>query len=155
MPSRLASAAIAAALLLASNESRAQSLHQIFFMEAREFVSAHWERLNGYKPEVLEDYADEARITSKVLRAGARPIDGSFTGRSYRDHLQKRLATPPQSREQLVHDEVTSKSEGTRARLCAQRSVRNTQLKGTVCYLVGRARDNSWKIYEEHAQLRD
>ncbi|HLX09033.1 MAG TPA: hypothetical protein VKY89_14355 [Thermoanaerobaculia bacterium] len=105
---------------------------------------------HAFDPALVELYANDAHIQSRIIVAGRPPTIRTFSGAQYKDLLRRALAKAKEKREDLnYYTAVTYLREGARVRI---RAVRYAELQKAVSpmeLLVGPDAHGTWRIFEE------
>ena len=105
---------------------------------------------HAFDPALVDLYAPDARIRSKVIVPGRTPSVRSWSGTEYKELLRRALAKAKETRKDLnFYSAVTYLSEGSRVRIKAMRYAEMQKAVSPVELLVGPDSGGSWRIFEE------
>jgi len=105
---------------------------------------------HAFDPALVDLYADEAHIQSRVIVPGKPPIVRDWKGTEYKELLRRGLAKAKETRKDLnYYSAVTYLREGSRVRIKATRYAELQKAVSPVELLVGPAGAGSWRIFEE------
>lgn len=143
-PAALATAPAAAAAAAAAEATGA----------ARKSAEALFNRYvdleHAFDPALVDLYADEAHIQSRVIVAGRPPTVRNWSGTEYKELLRRALAKAKEKRQDLnYYSAVTYLREGSRVRIKAMRYAELQKAVSPVELLVGPVAAGSWRIFEE------
>src|SRR5205807_3074184 len=105
---------------------------------------------HAFNPALVDLYADDAHIQSRVIVPGRPPTVRTWSGTDYKELLGRALAKAKEKRQDLnYYSAVTYLREGSRVRIKAMRYAELQKAVSPVELLVGPDRAGSWRIFEE------
>jgi len=105
---------------------------------------------HAFDPALVDLYADDAHIQSRVIVPGRPPTVRNWSGAEYKDLLRRALAKAKEKRQDLnYYSAVTYLREGSRVRIKAMRYAELQKAVSPVELLVGPGGGGSWRIFEE------
>ena len=146
--------AIAAGAFAAAAAAPAAAAAQEATGAARQSAEALFSRYvdleHAFDPALVDLYAPEARIRSKVIVPGRSPNVRSWSGTEYKELLRRALAKAKETRKDLnFYSAVTYLREGSRVRIKAMRYAEMQKALSPVELLVGPDSGGTWRIFEE------
>jgi len=122
--------------------------------ESRKLAEALFARYidleHAFDPALVDLYADEAHVESRLIVPGQRPIVRKWTGTQYKDLLRRALEKAKATRQDLnYYTAANYLREGSRVRIKAMRYAEMQKIVSPIELLVGPDRSGSWRIYEE------
>ena len=105
---------------------------------------------HAFDPALVDLYADEAHIQSRVIVPGRPPTVRTWSGAQYKDLLRRALAKAKEKRQDLnFYSAVNYLREGSRVRIKAMRYAEMQKAVSPVELLVGPNAAGTWRIFEE------
>jgi hypothetical protein len=105
---------------------------------------------HAFDPALVDLYADEAHIQSRVIVPGRPPTVRNWSGTEYKELLRRALAKAKETGKDLnYYSAVTYLREGSRVRIRAVRYAEMQKAVSPMELLVGPAGAGSWRIFEE------
>ncbi|HYL04591.1 MAG TPA: hypothetical protein VE075_01025 [Thermoanaerobaculia bacterium] len=105
---------------------------------------------HAFDPALVDLYADEAHIQSRVIVPGRPPTVRNWSGAQYKDLLRRALAKAKEKRQDLnFYTAVSYLREGSKVRIKAMRYAELQKAVSPVELLVGPGASGSWRIFEE------
>jgi hypothetical protein len=105
---------------------------------------------HAFDPALVDLYADEAHIQSRVIVPGRPATVRTWSGAQYKDLLRRALAKAKEKRQDLnFYSAVNYLREGSRVRIKAMRYAELQKAVSPVELLVGPNAAGAWRIYEE------
>ncbi len=121
---------------------------------ARKSAQALFERYidleHAFDPALVDLYADDAHIQSRIIVPGRPPTVRTWSGAQYKELLRRALAKAKEKRQDLnFYSAVNYLHEGSRVRIKAMRYAELQKAVSPVELLVGPNAAGDWRIYEE------
>lgn len=105
---------------------------------------------HAFDPALVDLYADEAHIQSRVIVPGRPPTVRTWSGAQYKDLLRRALAKAKEKRQDLnFYSAVNYLRDGSRVRIKAMRYAELQKAVSPVELLVGPNAAGTWRIFEE------
>jgi hypothetical protein len=105
---------------------------------------------HAFDPALVDLYADEAKIQSRVIVPGRPATVRTWSGAQYKDLLRRALAKAKEKRQDLnYYSAVNYVREGSRVRIKAMRYAELQKAVSPVELLVGPNAAGTWRIFEE------
>jgi hypothetical protein len=105
---------------------------------------------HAFDPALVDLYADNARIESRVIVIGRPPTVRSWSGAQYKDLLRRALQKAKEKKQDLnFYSAVNYLAEGGRVRIKAMRYAELQKAVSPVELLVGPDASGTWRIFEE------
>jgi hypothetical protein len=105
---------------------------------------------HAFDPALVDLYADDARIESRIVVSGRPPTVRKWSGSQYKDLLRRALQKAKEKKQDYnYYTAVTYQSEGERVRIKAQRWAELQKAMSPVELLVGPSGAGAWRIFEE------
>ena len=130
--------------------------------EARKAAEALFGRYqdleHNFDPALVDLYADDAHIVSRIIVPGRPPTVRDWNGSQYKELLRRALQKAKEKKQDLnSYTGTVYLREGGRVRIRATRYAELQKAVSPVELLVGPDRTGAWRIYEElsesHPQL--
>ena len=120
---------------------------------ARTFFAQYQELLHAFDPEVIEQYADDARIVNvRKYPAGLPDRRLELRGDQYKELARNTMALAKERGDRSEYSEITYTLEGQRVRIHATRYSVLKDYESPYSALVGPSEEGAWLIYEELSQ---
>jgi hypothetical protein len=105
---------------------------------------------HAFDPALVDLYADNARIESRVIVVGRPPTVRNWSGAQYKDLLRRALQKAKEKKQDLnYYSAVNYLAEGGRVRIKAMRYAELQKAVSPVELLVGPDASGTWRIFEE------
>jgi hypothetical protein len=105
---------------------------------------------HAFDPALVDLYADEAHIQSRVIVPGRPPTVRTWSGAQYKELLRRALAKAKEKRQDLnFYSAVNYLRDGSRVRIKAMRYAELQKAVSPVELLVGPNAAGAWRIFEE------
>jgi hypothetical protein len=149
LPMAIAAGALAAAAPLPAATAAAEAAGADR-QSAEALFNRYIDLEHAFDPALLDLYAPEARIRSKVIVPGRQPSVRSWSGTEYKELLRRALVKAKETRQDLnYYSAVTYLREGSRVRIKAMRYAEMQKALSPVELLVGPDSGGTWRIFEE------
>jgi hypothetical protein len=146
----LAVAAAAAAALAAAPAAAPAAATGAARKSAETLFNRYIDLEHAFDPALVDLYADEAHIQSRVIVPGRPPTVRTWSGTQYKELLRRALAKAKEKRQDLnFYTAVSYLREGSRVRIKAMRYAELQKAVSPVELLVGPSAGGSWRIFEE------
>ena len=105
---------------------------------------------HAFDPALVDLYADNAHIESRVIVVGRPPTVRTWSGAQYRDLLRRALQKAKEKKQDLnYYSAINYLAEGNRVRIKAMRYAELQKAVSPVELLVGPDAAGTWRIFEE------
>ncbi len=108
---------------------------------------------NSYNPDVVDFYADKAKIVTTVILPGSER-EFATTGKAFKEALVPYLVTARNVGERFAYTNVIALPEGNGVRILASRTSQLTDETYPYKAYLARGPGGKWLIYEEHTIVR-
>ena len=117
---------------------------------AEELFARYIDLEHAFDPALVDLYADDARIESRIIVVGRPPTVRTWSGAQYKELLRRALQKAKEKKQDLnYYSAVNYLAEGRRVRIKAMRYAELQKAVSPVELLVGPDASGAWRIFEE------